>query len=77
MAVLAGFAVPAVLAVILLPSEHAVTAIDDGLLVRFRAAAVGSQAVFWTLTGLAGLWLLEHRLGPSLRRARGRVARPR
>ena len=60
---LAGFAVPAVLAVILLPGEHAVTPVDDGLLVRFRAAAVGGQAVFWTLTGLAGLWLLEHRLG--------------
>jgi hypothetical protein len=75
--VLVAFALPAVLAVSLLPGEHAVTPVDEGLLLRFRGAAVGGQAVFWTLTALAGLWLLDHRLGASLRRVRDRFVRER
>jgi hypothetical protein len=70
---LVALLLPAVLAVILLPGEHAATAIDDGLLLRFRAAAIGSQAVFWAVAALAGLWLIEHRLGAGL----GRLARRR
>jgi hypothetical protein len=70
-----AFALPAVLAVALLPAEHTATAIGDELLLRFRAAAIGSQAVFWALTALAGLWLLEHRLVASLGRLRDRSSR--
>ncbi len=76
-ATLLAVVLPAVLAVILLPGEHPVTSIDDGLLRRFRAAVIGSQSVFWALTALAGLWLLEHRMGAGLRRARGRFTRSR
>jgi predicted cobalt transporter CbtA len=76
-AVALAFALPAVVAVGLLPGEHVVTPVDDGLLMRFGVAAVGGQAVFWTLTGLAGLWLLEHRVGASLRRVWYRSVRPR
>jgi hypothetical protein len=68
-ATLIAFVLPATLAVTLLPGEHAATAVTDGLLVRFRAAAIGSQAMFWALTALAGLWLIEHRLGTTLRAA--------
>ena len=53
-----AFALTAVLAVSLLPSEHVLTQVDSGLLLRFRATAVGGQAVLWALTGIAGLWLL-------------------
>jgi hypothetical protein len=67
-----AFLLPAVLAVVLLPHEHALTPIDHGLLVRFRAVAVGSQAVFWGLTALAGLWLIDHRVGTAVRGARSR-----
>ena len=70
-----AFTLPALLALALLPAEQTVTAVDADLLVRFRAAALGSQAVFWTLTAAAGLWLLEHSLGASFRQGRGR--RPR
>jgi hypothetical protein len=76
-ATIGAFALPAVLAVALLPAEHAATAVGDGLLLRFRAAAIGSQAVFWALTALAGLWLLEHRVGASLGRLRGWTSRAR
>lgn len=76
-AALAAFALPAVLAVTLLPREHAVTPIDAGLLMRFRAVAVGGQAVFWVLAALAGLWLLEHRAGAGLRQVRGWLTRAR
>ncbi len=65
----AAFALPALLAVTLLPGEQATTPIDEGLLTRFRAAAVGGQTVFWTLTALTGLWLLDHRVGETLRKA--------
>jgi hypothetical protein len=70
---LVAFVLPPLLAVLLLPGEHAASPIDDGLLTRFRAAAVVSQAVFWALVALAGLWLLEHRLGDLVRRARARA----
>jgi len=73
-AALVAFALPAVIALVLLPGEHAVTPVDDGLLTRYRAAAVGGQAVFWVLIALAGLWLLEHRVGDLVRRARQRAA---
>ncbi len=58
---------PAALAVSLLPGEHVSTAGEDGLLVRFRAAAIGSQVMFWALTALVGLWLIDRRLtsGPQ------------
>jgi hypothetical protein len=71
------FLTPALLAYILLPDEHAVTSIDHGLLVRFRLVAVGSQAALWGLMALAGLWLLDHRVGASLREAHARFARTR
>jgi predicted cobalt transporter CbtA len=69
--------IPTVLAMTLLPSEHVASAVDDGLMLRFRAAAIAGQAVFWALTGLAGLWLLEHRLGVDVRRLRGSLFRRR
>jgi hypothetical protein len=74
-AVPTAFLLPAVLAVVLLPHEHAGTPIDHGLLVRFRLVAVGSQAVFWGLTAIAGLWLLDHRISGAVRAARARRAR--
>jgi hypothetical protein len=61
---LIALVLPAALAVILLPGEHTVTAVGGDLLPRFRAAAIGSQAVFWGLTALTGLWLLERRSLP-------------
>jgi hypothetical protein len=75
LAALAALAVPAAAAIALLPGEHAATPIDAGLLTRFRAAAIGSQAVFWALTALAGLWLLEHRLAALLRALRPAASR--
>jgi hypothetical protein len=69
--------IPTVLAMTLLPSEHVATAVDDGLVLRFRAAAIAGQAVFWALTALAGLWLFEHRLSADLRRLRGGLFRRR
>jgi putative cobalt transporter subunit CbtA len=74
-AVPAAFLLPALFAVLLLPHEHAATPIDHGLLVRFRIVAVGSQTVFWGLTAIAGLWLLDHRIGAAVRAARARLAR--
>lgn len=71
----AAFLGPAVLAVALLPHEHVATPIDHGLLTRFRLVAVGSQAVFWGLTGIAGLWLIDHQVGAAVRAARARLAR--
>jgi hypothetical protein len=65
-----ALALPAAIAVVFLPAEHTATTAGDDLLLRFRAAAVGGQAVFWTLTALAGVWLLEHRLGAVLRHLR-------
>jgi hypothetical protein len=56
-----AWALPAAAALGLLPVEHAASAVDGGLLTEFRAAAIGSQAVFWALTAAAGLWLLERR----------------
>ena len=76
-AVLAAFTLPAVLAVALLPSEHAVTPIEGGLLTRFRVVSVGGQVVFWALTAAAGLWLLDHRVSAGLRRVRDWLARAR
>ena len=57
-----AFLLPTVLAMTLLPGEHVVGAVEDGLLVRFRAAAIVGQAVFWALTALVGLWLIDRRL---------------
>jgi hypothetical protein len=74
---LLAVALPAALALILLPGEHAANSFDADLLFRFRAAAIGSQTLFWALTALAGLWLLEHRLGDAVRSIRGRLTRPR
>jgi hypothetical protein len=71
----AAFLCPAVLAVVLLPHEHAATPIDHGLLTRFRLVAVGSQAMFWGSMGIAGLWLLDHEVGAAVRAARARLAR--
>jgi Probable cobalt transporter subunit (CbtA) len=68
-ATLIAFLLPAALAVSLLPSEHMGTAVEDGLLVRFRAAAIGSQAIFWALTALVGLWLIDRRLTSAPHRA--------
>jgi putative cobalt transporter subunit CbtA len=69
--------IPTVLATTLLPTEHVATAVDDGLLLRFRAAAIAGQAVFWALTALAGLWLFGHRPGADLRRLRATLVRRR
>ena len=71
----AAFLCPALLAVVLLPHEHAATPIGHGLLTRFRLVAVGSQAMFWWLMGIAGLWLLDHEVGAAVRAARARLAR--
>jgi predicted cobalt transporter CbtA len=76
-AALIAFALPAVLAVSLLPSEDTATPVGNDLLVRFRAAAISSQAVFWALTALTGLWLLEHRFGAGLRPICRRLSRGR
>jgi hypothetical protein len=76
-AAVAAFTLPAVLALSLLPTERAITPTDDGLLTRFRAVAIGGQAVFWLLTALTGLWLLDHRLNNSLRNARRRITQSR
>jgi len=71
----AAFLAPALLAVVLLPHEHVATPIDHGLLAHFRLVAVGSQAVFWGLTGIAGLWLIDHQVGAAVQAARARLAR--
>ena len=71
----AAFLGPALLAVVLLPHEHAATPIDHGLLTRFRLVAVGSQAMFWGLMAIAGLWLIDHQVGAAIRAARARLAR--
>ena len=68
-ATLVAFLLPAALAVSLLPREHVGTALEDGLLVHFRVAAIGSQAMFWALTGLVGLWLIDRRLASGPHRA--------
>ena len=70
-----AFTLPAVLAVVLLPHEHVATPIDHALLTRFRLVAVGSQAVFWGLMAIAGVWLLDHRVADAVRAARARLAR--
>ncbi len=76
-AVLLAIALPAGLAMLLLPGEQTINSIDAGLLLRFRAAAIGGQALFWALTALAGLWLLEHHLGGGFRSIRDRLTRSR
>ena len=58
---LIALALPTALAVILLPGEHTATVVGNDLLLRFRAAAISSQALFWGLTAVSGLWLLERR----------------
>ena len=69
----AALLAPAALALALLPGDEIVTAVDDGLLARFRLVSIGSQALFWLALAGFGLWLLE-RQGLSLfgrRRAAG------
>lgn len=38
---------------------------DPALLDRFRAAAIGSQALFWTVLAIAAWWLLRPRPAPA------------
>jgi len=62
--------VPAALAFGFLPGADIVTAVDGGLLARFRVVSIASQALFWLAMCGAGLWLLEHRRLPLLARRR-------
>ncbi|MEZ5102318.1 MAG: CbtA family protein [Thermoleophilia bacterium] len=64
-AALAGLALPAVLAIVLLPAQRATGELDDGLMTSFRAAAIGSQVVFWLAFALVGAWLLRPRDEPA------------
>lgn len=61
---------PAALAYGLLPGDEIVTAVDGGLLARFRLVSIASQALFWLALCGSGLWLLEHRRLPFLARRR-------
>ena len=61
---------PAALAFALLPGDEIVTAVDTGLLARFRLVSIGSQALFWVSLAGFGLWLLERRGLPLLARRR-------
>jgi hypothetical protein len=62
--------VPAVLAFVLLPGDAITTSVDSALLSRFRLVSIGSQALFWLVLAVLGLWLLEHRRLPLLARRR-------
>ncbi|MGI9657661.1 MAG: CbtA family protein [Gaiellaceae bacterium] len=62
--------VPAAAAFVLLPGDEIVTAVDGGLLARFRIVSIASQALFWVALAGFGLWLLEHRRLPFLARRR-------
>jgi Probable cobalt transporter subunit (CbtA) len=77
LAVLVAVAFPAALAITLLPDEQTVNSMDAGLLLRFRLAAIGGQTLFWALTAVAGLWLLDHHLSGAVRSIRSRLARSR
>lgn len=66
----AALVVPAAIAFVLLPGDEILTAVDGGLLARFRAVSIASQALFWLALGGFGLWLLEHRRLQFLTRRR-------
>ena len=66
----AALLVPAVIAFVLLPGDEIVTAVDGGLLARFRVVSIASQGLFWIALAGFGLWLLEHRQLPFLARRR-------
>lgn len=60
-AAVVGLVVPAAVGMALLPTQHALGELEDGLLTSFRAAAIGSQVVFWLAFALVGAWLLRPR----------------
>ncbi len=62
--------VPVVVAFLLLPADEIAVSFDAGVLARFRLVAIGSQALFWVVLAVLGLWLLEHRRLPSFARRR-------
>lgn len=66
----AALLAPAALVYALLPGDDIVTAVDAGLLARFRVVSIASQALFWLALGGFGLWLLEHRRLPFPARRR-------
>jgi predicted cobalt transporter CbtA len=63
-AAVALLVVPTVLAALLLPDQRA-AATDGSLLLEFRAAAVVSQILFWSVLAAAGFRLLGRREAPA------------
>ena len=61
---------PVLVAFLLLPPDEIAVSFDSGVLTRFRLVAIGSQALFWVVLAVLGLWLLEHRRLPSFARRR-------
>lgn len=61
---------PALMAFALLPGDTIAASVDSALLTRFRLVSIGSQALFWAVLALIGLWLLEHRRLPFAARRR-------